>query len=101
LDDLAQAHGRRQFTMREWMAAKKPIDERIADAERRLRRVRHADALHGLVGRGTQLRLQWTELNLDRQTSIVKAVLDHAVIKPGTQGSRVLDIDRVDPRWRL
>jgi site-specific DNA recombinase len=30
-----------------------------------------------------------------------KAVLDHAVIAPGTPGSRSLDINRVQPHWRI
>ena len=101
LDELAAAYAAKQFSMREWMSARKPIEARISDAERRLSRATHADALRGLVGNGDALRAQWAGLNLDRQHAIVTALLDHAVISHGTPGVRSLDPDRVRPVWRL
>lgn len=47
------------------------------------------------------VRLAWSGLNLDRQTAIVRALLDHAVIKPGVSGARSLDPARVEPVWKL
>lgn len=54
-----------------------------------------------LVGCGEVLRGQWDDLDIDRQQAIIKSVLDHAVIAPGTPGSRKLDINRVQPHWRI
>jgi site-specific DNA recombinase len=101
LDELAQLYSARQVSAREWLAARKPIEDRISQAERRLSRMTNADALAGLVGNGNQLRERWGDLNLTRQNAIVAAVLDHAVIGPGRRGAQGLDPERVDPVWRL
>jgi site-specific DNA recombinase len=101
LDELAAAYAARNVSMREWLAARKPIQDRIRDAERRLARATNSEALRGLVGNGDALRAQWAGLNLGRQHAIVAAVLDHAVIGPGIPGARALDPDRVRPVWRL
>ena len=101
LDELARAHGENLITMREWLTARKPIEQRIDDAERKVSRLTRTDALVGVVGEGEQLRGQWASLNLSRQRAIVEAVFDHAVIGPGKSGARTLDPDRVQPVWRL
>jgi site-specific DNA recombinase len=101
LDELAGLYAARSVSAREWLTARKPIEGRIADVEGRLARMTRTDALAGLVGNGEQLAKQWADLNLTRQHAIVAAVLDHAVIAPGTPGARELDPDRVDPVWRV
>jgi site-specific DNA recombinase len=101
LDELAAAYSADDISMREWMHARRPIEQRITAAERRLSRVTRTDALRGLIGNGDALRTQWAALNLDRQQAIVSALLDHAVIGPGTPGARSLDASRVQPVWRL
>jgi site-specific DNA recombinase len=101
LDELAQLYASRAIPAREWLAARAPIEGRIHDTERRLARMTSTDALAGLVGNGTRLLPQWAELNVTRQHAIVGAVLDHAVIGPGTPGARGLDPARVDLVWRL
>ena len=100
LDELAGLYAQRQIAVREWMTARRPIEDRIVGTERRLARMTHSDALTGLVGNGNALRAQWDELNLSRQHAIIAAVLDHAVIAPVPRGGR-FDPRRVDPIWRL
>lgn len=101
LDELAGLYAERQIAAREWMAARRPIEDRIADTERRLGRLTRSDALTGLVGHGAELRTQWESLNLTRQAAIVAAVIDHIVIGPGKPGARGLDPARVQPVWKL
>lgn len=101
LQDLAAMYGRKVIGVREWMAARNPIEARIRDAERRMARATRNQALAGLPGNGSALRARWSDLNLDRQHAIVAAVLDHAVIRPGSAGARALDPSRVQPIWRL
>lgn len=101
LDELAGLYAQRQIAVREWMAARRPIEDRIADTERRLSRLTRSDALAGLVGHGAELRSTWASLNLTRQAAIVKAVVDHVVIGPGKPGARGLDPARVQPVWKL
>jgi len=99
LEELAEACAARSITMREWLAARKPIEDRITRAERRLARANDTDALPSLIGNGQALGRAWDSLNLDRQVAIITALLDHAVIGPGQPGARTLDPARVQPVW--
>ena len=101
LTELAEMWSARQITRVEWLTARGPIDARITDLQRQLTRATNSDALSGLVGNGTALRAQWDRLNLTRQHVIVRAVLDCAVIGPGTPGARTVDRSRVDLHWRI
>jgi len=101
LDALATLHAGNEITMSEWMTARRVIADRLQRNERLVRRASQADKLSRVVGQGNALRTQWSSLNLNQQTAIVKAVLDHAVVHPGTRGARALDPARVVPVWRL
>jgi DNA invertase Pin-like site-specific DNA recombinase len=101
LDELAQLYAAKAIGAREWMAARNPIEARIADTERRLGRMTRTDALTGWIGNSGELRSRWSELNLTRQAAIVAAIVDHAVIGPGTPGARELDPSRVELIWKL
>lgn len=101
LDELATLYAQGAVSAREWITARDPITTRIRDTERQLAHATGSTALTGLVGHGAALRTQWADLTLDRQHAIIKAVLDHAVIGPGTPGTRSLDINRVQPVWRV
>ena len=83
------------------ITARDPIQARITDTGRQLAAATGTTALDGLAGRGAALRQRWDSLTLDRQHAIVRAVLDYAVIAPGTPGAHTLDINRVQPRWRI
>jgi hypothetical protein len=100
-DELARLYGSTQISAREWLAARRPIEDRIRSAERLLASQSRGDALAGVVGQADRLRASWAELNLSRRHAIVSAVLDHAVIGPGTRGAQVFDPERVVPLWRL
>ena len=102
LNELAQMYAAREIGRSEWMTARKPIDARIADVERRLSRMTRTDVLAGVIGNGANLGQQWANLNLSRQHAIVKAVLDHVVISPADRrGKREVDPTRVDLVWRI
>lgn len=100
LAELAQAYGDGQVSMSEWLTAKKPIEQRLQDAERLYAKATETDALSGLVGNGDTLRQQWDGLNLTRQNAIVSAVLDHVIIEAATPGNQ-FDPTRLRPVWRL
>lgn len=101
LDELATMYASAQIDGREWLTAKQPITERIREYERRVGRLTRTDALGGLAGNGEALAVEWPDLDLSRQVAIVKAVLDHVLIGPGSGGARTLDPARVDLVWRL
>lgn len=101
LAELTALYAAKSITAREWMEARNPIQARISKAEQAIARATRSDALAGLVGNGEQLRASWAGLNLTRQAAIVRAVLDHAEIGPGTRGAQSFDPARVQPLWRL
>jgi len=101
LDELAGLYAEGAVSAREWMAARNPIEARIRDTQRRLAHATDTSALNGLTGNGAVVRGQWGSLGIDRRQAIIRAVLDHAIIAPGTPGARTLDINRVQPQWRL
>ena len=101
LAELTAMYAAKQVTAREWMDARNPVQARITRAEQALARSTRSDALVGFIGNSEQLRASWADLNLTRQSAIIRAVLDHAVIGPGTPGARVFRPERVTPVWRF
>jgi len=101
LDELAALYADRQVTSREWIAARNPIEERIEDTERALMRLTRSDALTGIVGKGQQLLIMWNTLNLTRQAAIIRAILDHVIIHPGSPSATRFEAERAELVWRL
>lgn len=100
LDELAQAYAAKQITMREWLTAKAPITDRLDHAERRIARATGNELLYSLAGTGSELRGAWETLNLSRQSAVIKAVLDHAVIAPSPP-RQAFDPERIHAVWRV
>ncbi|MGO9386204.1 MAG: recombinase family protein [Mycobacterium sp.] len=101
LDELAGLYADGAITAREWITARDPITTRIQRARHDIAAMTDTGPIADLAGTGKALRGQWDGLGIDRQQAIVKTILDHAVINPGTPGSRSLDINRVQPSWRI
>ena len=101
LAELTDLYSGRHITKIEWLQARSSIQARVGDAERRLSQATNTATLDGLMGVPGALTTQWVDLNLDRQVAVVRTLLDHAVIGPGTPGARTLDVNRVSPIWRL
>jgi len=101
LDELAALYAEGAVTAREWIAARDPITDRITATRRNIAAATDTVEVSELAGNGHLLRGQWDDLGIDRQHAIIKSVLDHAVIAPGTPGARALDINRVQPVWRV
>uniref|UniRef100_A0A5Q5BTJ9 Recombinase n=2 Tax=unclassified Mycobacterium TaxID=2642494 RepID=A0A5Q5BTJ9_MYCSS len=99
LDELAALYAQGAVTAREWIAARDPITDRITATRRDIAAATDTTNVTELAGTGHLLRGQWDDLDIDRQQTIIKAVLDHAVIAAGTPGARSLDINRVRPHW--
>jgi site-specific DNA recombinase len=99
LGELARAYGERQITFSEWLAARKPIEARIDAAQRKVSRMSRSAAIDPYVGKSGALRAIWQTLPLNRQRSIVSALLDGAVIRSAVPGRTTFDPDRVEPVW--
>jgi DNA invertase Pin-like site-specific DNA recombinase len=100
LDELGTAYGERLISMHEWMAAKKPIQERLTDARKKLAKASHTSALTAYVGNGAGLRAEWEALDLSQQHAIVAAVVDTVVVGPGRQGYNRFDESRLTAVWQ-
>ena len=102
LQVLAEMFAAREIGRSEWVAARKPIEARIEDVQRRLSRMARNDALTNVVGNGEALAQTWATLPLSRQHAIIKAVVDQVVISPATQrGLQEVSPDRFDVVWRI
>jgi site-specific DNA recombinase len=100
LDELARAYGERRVTFSEWLAARAPIEARIDAAQRKVSRMSRSAAIDPYVGKSAALSAQWQALPLNRQRSILSALLDRAVIRSALPGRTSFDADRVQPIWR-
>lgn len=101
LEQLATAHGEKQITFQEWLAARKPIEQRISTARKQLAKVTRASALDGYAGKGDELRRDWGALDLSQQHSVVEAVVDHVAVGPApVRGRNRFDESRLTPVWR-
>jgi site-specific DNA recombinase len=97
LEDLAADFGAGRISRREWLAARKPLEERLAAARRTV------DASNGTgvltAFRGTHVRETWEHADSDRRRAVLDALIDRITVQPATL--RVFDPDRVEVVWRV
>ena len=101
LNELAEVYGQRTISLGEYLAARKPIQQRIDTARRQVAKVIQTGALDRYVGSASVLREGWPLLPITRQHAIIAAVLDHAVVSPAVVGRTAFDPARLAPLWRL
>ena len=100
LDELAAAYGQRQFSLHEWMAARKPIEQRMTAARKQLANVSRTNVLDGYLGNSDKLRAEWDSLDLSQQHTIIATVVDSVVVGPAKPGYNRFDESRLTPIWR-
>jgi hypothetical protein len=100
LDELATAYGEKKVTLPEWLAARKPIEQRLSSARKQLAKVTRTSVLESYVGNGEALREQWDSLDLSQQHAIIAEVVDHVVVGPGRPGYNRFDESRLRAFWR-
>lgn len=101
LDELALAYGARKITLREWLMARTPIEERQSEATRRMGHLTGSAALEGYVGNAEHLRAQWADLTPYRQRAIIASLVNHLTINPGIRGRTRFDPSRIEVTWRV
>src|SRR3974390_2335474 len=80
----------------EGLAARKPLEDRLAKARRAV------DATNGTAAlepfRGGDVRAAWERLDVDRQRAVLDALIERVTVRPsGTPGR--FTPDRVDVVW--
>ena len=83
LDELATAYGSGDLSFAEWQAARRPLLERIAAAERSESRRQRDHAVTALVGAGDR-RHAWDRLDVNTKRAVVRQVLAGVVVDPAT-----------------
>lgn len=101
LDELAQAYGERSITLREWLLARDPIEERQLESSRRMGQLIGSSALEGYVGNAEHLRAQWSDLAPDRQRAIIGAIINHVTVNAAVIGRTRFDPSRFEIIWRV
>jgi DNA invertase Pin-like site-specific DNA recombinase len=98
LDDLAADYGNGDISRREWLAARKPLEERLIRASRAV------DAANGTASlapfRGVNIRDAWSKLDVDRKRAVLEALIDRIEIRPATNPGR-FNPDRVNVVWKV
>jgi DNA invertase Pin-like site-specific DNA recombinase len=98
LEDLAADFGAGRICRREWLAARKPLEERLARARRTM------DASNGTAAlapfRGSGVRETWDQLDVDRKRAVLAALIDRVLVNPAPTPGR-FSTDRVDVLWRV
>lgn len=100
LDELALAYSDDELTMRDWITAKKPLQERHDALRLQLARRSNSSAIADLVGNGGTLRSEWPALGADRQHAIIAAVINHVTVGPGRRGYNRFDSSRFEIVFR-
>lgn len=101
LEILATMYGRKELTLREWSAAKSPVQDRIDAADRQLSTTPTRAATAAYIGHSAALREQWRDLHPSRQRAIVATLVDCVRIGPGTTpGRNTFDPDRIEIIWK-
>ena len=98
LDELATDYGTGTITRREWLSARKPLEER------RDRACRIVDTTAGTAAltpfRAGDLRTTWDALDIDRRRAVLDALIDRVTIGPAATPGR-FDTNRIDVEWRV
>lgn len=100
LDELAGMRGRGEITLAEWIAARRPLQERIEAARRTAGPGRRPPRDTHLLAAPGALRREWPSLDFAAKREILSAVIDRVVIGPADRGRWTELPSRVDVRWR-
>jgi DNA invertase Pin-like site-specific DNA recombinase len=98
LEDLAHDFGAGTISRREWLAAKKPLEERRTVALRELDTTNATAALRPF--RNSDVRETWDTLDADRQRVVLETLIDEITINPAIKPGR-FTADRVEVVWRV
>jgi len=99
---LAADWGDGRITRPEYVAARGPMERRLAAAQQRLNAEQGTSALNGL-GEPGQVRKAWPTLSVDRRRAILSVLFDHVVIAPANPSipRNRFDVGRVKVIWKV
>jgi hypothetical protein len=99
--ELAELRGDGTITLPEWLAARKPLQERIDAARRAAGTRRRQPASAGLLTEAGALRRAWPTLDLARRREILALVIEKITVGPATRARWTTVDERVAITWRV
>jgi DNA invertase Pin-like site-specific DNA recombinase len=101
LDELAALRGEGAISLREWMAAKRPLDARLELARKQAPPpTRVPPGVSAALSRPGGLREDWPQMTEEGKRRALAQVLEKAIIHPVGPSGRFFDPDRVEPFLR-
>jgi site-specific DNA recombinase len=100
LETLAAASGRGEITVREYLAARGPLEERLRRARAALEADLNAATLAPVVKPDINLRGAWDRLDDEGRRAILDTLIEQVTIAPADGRSR-FDPDRIDVLWKV
>lgn len=101
LDELAATYAEGKITMREWLAAREPLEGALERARGELVTQAGVGPAGGFVGRSAVLRDAWATFDLPRRQLIVASMVDRVTVAPARRGLNQFDPSRFDIVWRF
>lgn len=100
LDELAATYADDAISMREWLAAREPLQRQLDEARRRVARDSSITVLAEYAGRSREIRAEWETMSLERRRAFITAALYHVVVLAGRRGYNRFQPGRFELVWR-
>lgn len=94
IEDLARMHGTGTISVSEWMAAREPKQQQLADARERVARSRPVQVFEGIPAGPGALEAAWPNLGLGRKRSIIGTVIESVKVAPAAPDAAGRRFDR-------
>jgi site-specific DNA recombinase len=100
LRDLASMFANREITKEEWLIARTRLSEQLAHARQTEAAAVRDSAVADQLARPDVLRTEWPQMSLERQRTVLAAIIDRIVIAPTTKAGNKFNPDRIDVIWK-
>src|SRR5439155_10107349 len=101
LEELAGFWADRKIEASEYFVARKLIADRLATSRAQFSRLDSQKSVRGLIDQGAALRRRWGALNLHQRRAGISAVLDHVIVNRAQRTGKTVDVNRLQPVWRI
>ncbi|WP_406442730.1 recombinase family protein [Streptomyces sp. NBC_01613] len=98
LEALAEDMGERRISRKEWMIARKPIEDRLNLNRSKLAKVSRLAVLSGFVGTFEDMQARWKKMNNSQRRAVITACVRSIEVRPSNPRKR-WDPDRFFFDW--
>ncbi len=101
LEELAGFWADGKIDSPEYFVARQRIVDRLAASRARFGRLDDQKSLRGLIDHGADLRRKWAGMNLHQRRAVITVILDHVVVSRAQNSGKRVDVNRLQPVWRI